>query len=108
MLILSPPNIRLDPRKLPHALHSAVPHRRPPMGMPPRRDLARPAVVVRVPLVRDAHLVQAHHLVLALPAEPPRRAAHEVLRLEARVAQDFWVRRHRHEVGARHCLPQLT
>lgn len=103
-VILRPPNIRVQARKLPHTIHLLIPMDIIAVRVTLDSDVL--AGLVAVLLVRDAQLVVAGDLVVGDLL--PLGAADEVLRHEGWVAEDFGVRGHFHELVGGHGFPELV
>jgi hypothetical protein len=103
-VILKPPNIGVESRKLPLALHLPIPMHVETVRMSLHRHLC--PRLIRVPLVRHAELVVPDDFIFGdfLPA----RAADEVLGLEQRVAEDGGVGCHGYEFVGGHGFPDLV
>lgn len=109
MIILRPPDVRLDPRKLPHALHLPIPHR--PLAVRVSFDSHFRQPIVLVLLMRHAHLMIPRHrrlIRLAGRLRRPLGRADEMLRLDAGVAEELVVRGHAYELLRGHGFPELV
>ena len=104
-IILEPPDIRAQPRKLPLPPDLLIPMLIRAMRVPFDFDLFEAGV--RVLLVRHAQLVPGDDFVVG-DALPLGGAADEVLRAERGVAEDGFGRGHGDEVGGGHGVPFLV
>lgn len=103
-VILRPPDIRVQTRKLPHAINLLVPMDIVTVRMALDSNVLTGLVAVL--LVGDTQLVVAGDLVVGHLL--PLGAADEVLGHEGGVAEDFGVRGHLHELVGGHGFPHLV
>ena len=101
MIILGPPDIGLNARKLPHAVNPPIPHSAFAVSMSLNPDLGH--LVICVLLVRNPHLMIARYLRLA--RHHPFRRANEMLGLDARITKKFGVGGHAYEGFGWHSFP---
>ena len=74
------------------------------MRMRPRKDLRH--LIIRIPLMRDAHLMITRDFIIAGFA--PSGGADEMLGFEVGVADDVRVQGHFYELVGGHCFPHFV
>ena len=104
VIVLTPPNVGLETRKLPAAINVAEMDGGLAMGVSFVQHLFQ--LVVLVFLVCYTHLIVASHFVIARPN--PFARANEMLRLDAPISEEVFVGCHGDELVGGHAFPNLA